>query len=1150
MSDALICPHCGSLETTYKKKAGRWECDDCETRFDAPSETHLRPQRIFLSYGHDDNTPLVLLLRERLEAAGHSIWIDQTQIRAGDDWRLAIKKGLLESDRVLSFLSKHSTRDPGVCLDEIGIALAHRHGAIATLLVEPVQQVKPPPSLSHIQYLDLSQWQHEREQGEPQWTAWVDTQAAILLDIIERNAGFAGEMAELQRLLTPQTQGGRLGAMVEREFVGRDWLFKDIEAWRHEKSERTFWLVAEPGMGKSAIAARLAHTAARHTVAYHFCRFDEPDTRSPETFVRTLAFQLAARLPGYRTLLLYAARYHSKPLAEVQADDLFTLLLTNPLRYSIDGGQSEDRLLVLVDALDEAPAIAVLLARRHGDLPPWVALLLTSRPDSLVQSALSGIAPHLLANDDPRNQSDLDAYLDQWLATVSPAPPTNARATMLKNSEGNILYLATAREGAKAGVFNLDDPDAYPKGLGALYRNWFDRKFGDDVDASAWSASYALLELVCASPEPLPITVARQTLNWVGQDRITATRPLGSLVQQQDNAIEMFHRSLAEWLQDPVLADRYWVNAEDGRIRLAKTLWGNLPEIIKAATSGYAHRVLPGLLLATPPNRRQKIWGLDEQRFELIDQLDEALEGFQEHKVRLARVELVRVLAEECQGYYGEESEKSLNALSGLAILLSDIMSAHVESQTILECVLALREKVLGPFHKKTAETLSNLAVLLSELGNHEAARPVSERASIIYEKVLGPEHPDTAQSLSNLASLLTDLGDYDAARSLCERALLIREKVLGADHPDTAGSLLNLALLLQNLGDYEAARKLSERATAIFEKVLGPTHPNTALSLSNLAILLKNLREYEAARSLNERSLAIREKVLGPDHPGTASSLNNLAVLLMDLGDYEGARPLLERSFAIYEKVLGLRHPQTVDVLNNLTLLLMRLGDDEAARPLCECLLVNREEVLGRDHPDTAGSLGNLAVLFDNLDAHDAARPLYERSLAIYEEALGPDHPDTALSLHNLALNLWKLGEWEAARPLSERALAIRETALGPDHPDTAGSLDNLASILWLLGDSKTARPLSDRSLAIREKVLGPDHPDTASSLSNLAVLLMDLGDYEGARPLLERSLTIHEKGLGPDHPVTMTSRNNLTKLLESLRDRESACVLKINSN
>lgn len=1055
MSEALVCPHCCSPEITYKKKAGQWECDDCETRFDAPSEARVRPQRIFLSYGHDDNTPLVLLLRERLEAAGHSIWIDQTQIRAGDDWRLAIKKGLLESDRVLSFLSKHSTREPGVCLDEIGIALAHRHGAIATLLVEPVQQVKPPPSLSHIQYLDLSEWRHERDQGEPHWTAWVDTQAAILLDIIARNAGFAGEMDELQRLLTPQTQGGRLGALVEREFVGRDWLFKDIEAWRHENSERTFWLVAEPGMGKSAIAARLAHVAARHTVAYHFCRFDEPDTRSPETFVRTLAFQLAARLPGYRTLLLYAARYPSKPLVEVQADDLFTLLLTNPLRYSIDGGQSEDRLLVLVDALDEAPAIADLLARRHGDLPSWVALLLTSRPDSLIQSALSGIAPHLLANDDPRNQSDLDVYLDQWLATVSPAPPINARATLLKNSEGNILYLATAREGAKAGVFNLGQPDAYPKGLGALYRNWFDRKFGDSVEASAWSASYALLELVCASPEPLPITVARQTLNWAGQDRIKATRPLGSLVQQQDNAIEMFHRSLAEWLQDAVLADRYWVNAEDGRVRLAKTLWGNLPEILKATTSGYIHRVLPGLLLAIPANRRQEIWGLDEQRFEMINQLDEAMEKFQEHKVRLARLELARVLAEECQGYYGEESEMSLNALSALAILLRDVTSAFAEARPILERVLAIREKVLEPDHRDTATSLNNLADMLRHLGLYEAARPLYQRSLTIYEKVLGSDHLDTATSMNNLAELLGDLGNYQAARPMYERSLTIRENVLGPDHPHTAMSLNNLAELLQSLGEYEAARPLYVRSLAILEQVLGPGHHDTATTLNNYAELLRKLGEYDVARLMYERSLIIREKVLGPNHPDTAMSLNNLALLLRRLGEYQAALLIFERSLAICEKLLGHDHPHTAISLNNLAQLLQNLGEYEVARPLCERSLAIFEKVLGQDHPNFASSLTNLADLLQNLGEHEAARRLYERSLTIREKLLGPFHLDTAQSLNNLAFLLNKLGEYETARTLYERSLATREKVLGPDHPLTTKTRNNLAILLKELSDS-----------------------------------------------------------------------------------------------
>jgi hypothetical protein len=71
-----------------------------------------------------------------------------------------------------------------------------------------------------------------------------------------------------------------------------------------------------------------------------------------------------------------------------------------------------------------------------------------------------------------------------------------------------------------------------------------------------------------------------------------------------------------------------------------------------------------------------------------------------------------------------------------------------------LERSLAIREKALGPGHHTA---LNNLALLLKELGELAAARPLYERALAICEKVLGPEHPDTVMCLGNLASLLRD---------------------------------------------------------------------------------------------------------------------------------------------------------------------------------------------------------------------------------------------------------------------------------------------------------------------------------------------------------------------------------------------------------
>jgi hypothetical protein len=114
----------------------------------------MKTLRIFLSYGHDDNEPLVRRIKADLEARGHDVWFDKAEIKAGDDWRRAILDGIDRSNQVLSFLSKHSTRDPGVCLDEIAIAIGVKGGNIQTILVESETEVKPPASISHVRIMN------------------------------------------------------------------------------------------------------------------------------------------------------------------------------------------------------------------------------------------------------------------------------------------------------------------------------------------------------------------------------------------------------------------------------------------------------------------------------------------------------------------------------------------------------------------------------------------------------------------------------------------------------------------------------------------------------------------------------------------------------------------------------------------------------------------------------------------------------------------------------------------------------------------------------------------------------------------------------------------------------------------------------------
>jgi hypothetical protein len=161
MSDDLNrCPSCSAPLTQVGKF---WICQEhgqVEPR--KPSG----PMRIFLSYGHDANEELVRRIKADIEKRGHGVWFDKSDIRFGDDWRREITDGIVGSNRVLSFLSKYSTRDPGVCLDELAIAIGVKGGNIQTILVETETEVKAPPSIGHIQWLDMHEWKEQRAAGD------------------------------------------------------------------------------------------------------------------------------------------------------------------------------------------------------------------------------------------------------------------------------------------------------------------------------------------------------------------------------------------------------------------------------------------------------------------------------------------------------------------------------------------------------------------------------------------------------------------------------------------------------------------------------------------------------------------------------------------------------------------------------------------------------------------------------------------------------------------------------------------------------------------------------------------------------------------------------------------------------------------------
>ena len=81
------------------------------------------------------------------------------------------------------------------------------------------------------------------------------------------------------------------------------------------------------------------------------------------------------------------------------------------------------------------------------------------------------------------------------------------------------------------------------------------------------------------------------------------------------------------------------------------------------------------------------------------------------------------------------------------------------EAHRIFELTLANREKVYGSEHPKTAHSLNNLAELLRRHNDHNAARPLYERAIATFEKTLGTSDPNTNFVRRNLLGYCSQLG-------------------------------------------------------------------------------------------------------------------------------------------------------------------------------------------------------------------------------------------------------------------------------------------------------------------------------------------------------------------------------------------------------
>lgn len=205
-------------------------------------------------------------------------------------------------------------------------------------------------------------------------------------------------------------------------------------------------------------------------------------------------------------------------------------------------------------------------------------------------------------------------------------------------------------------------------------------------------------------------------------------------------------------------------------------------------------------------------------------------------------------------------------------LLLTNLGATALRSGDAKKAVALFRQRDALPEEDiSRAEGRTDLAIALSQAGEHDEARATIDEVIKDRERTLGPHHPDVGFALANAGAMAGSAKDLDASVRYTERAIEILRTALGDDHPDLGGLESNLGASLVSLGRADEALEHTRRGAELTGKAFGDEHPRTAEAWFNLGRAQAKLGQTEEARALYLRALAVFEAKYGAEHPRSA---------------------------------------------------------------------------------------------------------------------------------------------------------------------------------------------------------------------------------------------------------------------------------------
>jgi len=1020
--------------------------------------------KIFFSYGHDIHADFIKKIKNDLNKKDDiDIWIDSEELKAKDDWEYELEFAIENSDEIVYFITPYSARRPdGYCLNELAFALANAKPIIPVML----EYITPPLSICRLQYIDIQNLNKNYNQEE------YNTFIQNLYDILIKSKSLSseGEHFNLLTHLSPIDFSVDLKKHLTN-FIGRKWLYEEVNKLLLNSTNKIIWIKAKAGFGKTAFSTMLQHSHDK-AVGIHYCQFDSIKRKSSLSVIKTLIFQLSTQIDSYRGLL------NTLKISDINTKDeneIIEEFLIEPLNKI----EQSENYFFIIDAIDEAMENGknklVDLIKKLTDLPPWLKIIITSRPEPYLNRKLAKLKTIEIDTSIENNTQDLYLYISQFLEHKQCQILQNSeiRDTIIQNSEGNILYLKEIIEGIKDKQLSEEEILNMPKGMDALYLNMFERYFTDLQDYKSYQRP--IFELISSINKKISLSFLSMVLDWDEYDLEDALEPIGSLIEIKDNTINFFHKSISDWITDREKSgSEYFVSKERGNKKIVKFALSKNINLIKRVGKNFDDILIIFHALYTVAYKE-----LDKDNEEVQKIYNKCSEIKEELFTNRTFKE---VLA-------SNNIDGQLDFILHLAFLDFEISKTLIELYDNYDVHHILATK--------------NYAYSLNEVGEISKAITIQEYSvdlsSKLYQKEPKRWGNEYAELLNLLAQAKSSIGQIEDAIELDKQALAILNSC--ENHHSQEWSKLytnclnSLAVSYGNFDEINRAIELEEKAKDIIE-VHYLDNPQEWLQhyikcLNNLAISYKDIGETNKAILFEEELLEIITPLYQENRlkwvNDYALILNNLAYTYKTVGQ-------INTSIKLEEKALEITQSQYTNNKGYWMHLYIK-------------------------------SLLNLALSYKNtwriLEAIEFEKKVVELTSKLYSQDELRWCDVYTRSLTSLAISYTKQGELKKAFKLEEKSLTIRHK-LYEHNPQRwidayTLSMNNTAITYEELGDLKKAKELSKENLIIRKRFYQNtpnrwvDH--YTESLVNLSFIELFDDSIDSALKLQSEAFLIKEK-------------------------------------